>query len=415
MLFVKALLASCIALTASAVPGDGLPEPRAKVPKGFVTVEGEKFKLDGRDFYFAGSNAYYFPFSQYEADVENGLAAAKQAGLQVFRTWGFNDKNSSYIPGGLPQYGGEGAGPSEVVFQWFHPNGTSTIDLSGFEKVVRAAEKTGVKLLVALTNNWADYGGMDVYTVNLGGRFHDDFYTVTSIKDAFKRYVKELVTKYRDSPAIFGWELANEPRCGADRIRNLPRSTKCNSLVLGAWVKELSEYIKSIDPHHLVTWGGEGEFNLGASAPDRYAGGNGGNFDHEIALDSIDFGVFHSYPDWWGKTAEWTQQWIRDHAMAGRKATKPVIHEEYGWMTPEARLEYTKKVVNGTRLQVMGEWQRIMVEEKMAGSMYWQFGYSGYSFGRNHDDGFTVYLEDNEAQTLVFRHSRDMQTLNTYP
>lgn len=92
----------------------------------------------------------------------------------MFRTWGFNDKNSTYVPGGLPQYGGEGAGPSEVVFQRWHSNGTSTIDLSGFDKVVNAATKTGVKLLVALTNNWADYGGMDVYTVNLGGKYHDD-------------------------------------------------------------------------------------------------------------------------------------------------------------------------------------------------------------------------------------------------
>jgi len=78
------------------------------------------------------------------------------------------------VPGGLPQYGGEGAGPSEVVLQWFHPNGTSTINVAAFDKVVKAAEKVGTKLLVALTNNWADYGGMDVYTVNLGGKYHDD-------------------------------------------------------------------------------------------------------------------------------------------------------------------------------------------------------------------------------------------------
>ena len=44
------------------------------------------------------------------------LAAAKEAGLKVFRTWGFNDKNVTYVPGGLPQYGGEGAGDTEVVF-----------------------------------------------------------------------------------------------------------------------------------------------------------------------------------------------------------------------------------------------------------------------------------------------------------
>jgi hypothetical protein len=27
---------------------------------------------------------------------------------------------------------------------------------------------------VTLTNNWADYGGMDVYTIQLGGKYHDD-------------------------------------------------------------------------------------------------------------------------------------------------------------------------------------------------------------------------------------------------
>lgn len=32
------------------------------VPKGFVTTKGTKFYLDGKEFPFAGSNAYYFPF-----------------------------------------------------------------------------------------------------------------------------------------------------------------------------------------------------------------------------------------------------------------------------------------------------------------------------------------------------------------
>ena len=165
--------------------------PPSKAPKGFVTTSGTKFKLDGKDFYFAGSNAYvrilatsrkttgankppqYFPFNNNQADVEAGLTAAKKAGLDVFRTWGFNDKNATYNPTGLPQYGGEGAGGTEVVFQRW-ADGKSMIDVQAFDKVVNAATKAGVKLIVALTNNWADYGGMDVYTVNLGGKYHDD-------------------------------------------------------------------------------------------------------------------------------------------------------------------------------------------------------------------------------------------------
>jgi mannan endo-1,4-beta-mannosidase len=95
---------------------------------------------------------------QNQPDVEKGMTAAKDAGLKVFRTWGFNDKNRTFNSNGLPKYGGEGAGASEVVFQWWE-NGNSTIQVNGFDKVVDAANKVGIKLIVALTNNWADYVG----------------------------------------------------------------------------------------------------------------------------------------------------------------------------------------------------------------------------------------------------------------
>ncbi|TDZ18309.1 putative mannan endo-1,4-beta-mannosidase C [Colletotrichum orbiculare MAFF 240422] len=379
------------------------------VRKGYVTAKGTKFQLDGEDFNFAGSNAYYFPFDNNQDDVEAGLTAAKDAGLKVFRTWGFNDKNATYDPDGLPQYGGEGAGATDIIFQRWYENGTSVINIEAFDKVVNAATKVGIKLIVALTNNWADYGGMDVYTVNLGGKYHDDFYHVPKIKDAFKRYVKEMVTRYKDSPAIMAWELANEPRCGADGVRNLPRSGDCTPARLGAWIEEMSAYVKSLDGHHLVTWGGEGGFNV-ESDDWAYNGADGSDFDHELALPDVDFGVFHSYPDWWSKTVEWTEQWIRDHAASGREAGKPVVHEEYGWLTPDKRLEYLGVVDDTPREEVLGRWQAITLEEEMS-DMYWQYGYSNYSYGRNHNDGFTIYLDDAEAQTLVYEHAAKVNAL----
>ncbi|PLN85681.1 glycoside hydrolase superfamily [Aspergillus taichungensis] len=383
---------------------------RHHAAKGFVTTSGTKFQLDGKDFYFAGSNAYYFPFNNNQTDVELGLTAAKRAGLKVFRTWGFNDRNATDIDGGLPDYGGEGAGPTEIVFQRWS-NGTSTIDLKPFDKVVRAAEQTGIKLIVALVNNWADYGGMDVYTVNLGGQYHDDFYRVPKIKNAYKRYIKEFVTRYSHSPAIMAWELANEPRCDADGKRNLPRSPEgCTPELMTEWIDEMSTYIKQLDPRHLVTWGGEGGFNR-ESDDWAYNGENGGDFDEEIALPNIDFGTFHSYPDWWTKTVEWTDKWVRDHADVMDKQGKPVLHEEYGWLTPEARRENLGTVSNITRIQAVGGWQAISVEEKMP-DLFWQYGYSGYSYGKNHDDGFTIFLDSPEAKQLVYRHSKAMDQLN---
>lgn len=174
----------------------------------------------------------------------------------------------------------------------------------------------------------------------------------------------------------------------------------------------MSTFIKSLDPDHMVTWGGEGGFNQAWNLDSFYNGGDGGDFDHELSLPNVDFGVFHTYPDWWSKSLPWVASWIRDHAKSGRAAGKPVVHEEYGWMTPAARLAQLAQVRPESRLQAEGEWQAIMIEEKMAGDMYWQFGFSNYSYGRNHDDGFTIFLDDVEAQQLVYQHAANMSALN---
>ncbi|KAL0634487.1 hypothetical protein Q9L58_006576 [Maublancomyces gigas] len=413
MHFSTSTLLNLLVIAASGFVG---ATPTAKTPKGFVTTKGAKFQLDGKDFYFAGTNAYYLPFINNAADVELGLKAAKAAGLKVVRTWGFYDKNATFDPHGLPQYGGEGAGPSDVYFRKW-TNGKSEINygptgLQAFDKVVKVAEKLGIKLVVPLTNNWADYGGMDVSTINLGGKYHDDFYHVPKIVNSYKDYVKTFVARYKDSPAIMAWQLANEPRCGADGVRNLPRSTACNTKMMTSWVKDISSFIKSIDPYHLVTTGGEGEFNFPGNPDWAYSSGDGGDFYEELEVNTIDYGTFHLYPDWWSKTSEWGTQWIKDHATAQYKVGKPVVFEEYGWLTDAARLSNLGTVSNETRIAVVGKWQETSRNVKLAGDQFWQFGFSDWSTGRNHDDGFTIFLDDAEAKELVYDHAKLVNKLN---
>jgi mannan endo-1,4-beta-mannosidase len=56
-------------------------------------------------------------------------------------------------------------------------------------------------------------GGMDAYVRRWGGSLlHDEFYTNQQILDEFTTYTTTIVTRYMNSPAIFSWEIANDPR-----------------------------------------------------------------------------------------------------------------------------------------------------------------------------------------------------------
>ena len=67
---------------------------------------------------------------------------------------------------------------------------------------------------------------MDAYVREFGlNKQHDEFYTNFTIMDIFKNYTKEVITRFIDSPAIFAWELANDPRCSS----SLAASDSCNT------------------------------------------------------------------------------------------------------------------------------------------------------------------------------------------
>lgn len=160
----------------------------------------------------------------------------QKAGLKILRTWGFNDVNSKPSSG-------------TVYFQLHDPStGTTTINtgadgLQRLDYVVSAAEKRGIKLLIPLVNNWDDYGGMNAYVKAYGGS-KTEWYTNSKIQSVYQAYIKAVVSRYRDSPAIMAWELSNEARCQG-----------CSTDVIYNWTAKTSAYIKSLDPNHMVATG----------------------------------------------------------------------------------------------------------------------------------------------------------------
>ena len=305
----------------------------------FVRREGSHLKIKGDDFRFAGTNNYYSAYKS-ELMVNDVLGDAANQGFTVLRTWAFLDIGNQ---DGTNSIRGKADG---VVYYHFldganpgfndGPDGLQHLDYTVFK-----AGQLGIKLVLPLTNNWPDFGGMDQYVTWAGGQFHDQFYTDPKIRHWYKDWAAHVLNhknvytgiRLKDDPTIMTWELANEPRCdGGD----LPRSTTCTANTLTNWANEMSTYIKSIDSKHLVSMGDEG-FYCDPSAPDPFDHCNDGVDTVAItALPNIDVMSFHLYPDSWGKTVTWGQDWIERHFADALSENKPAMLGEFGLARQDA-------------------------------------------------------------------------------
>ncbi|GAB5588876.1 hypothetical protein Unana1_03776 [Umbelopsis nana] len=351
----------------------------------FVKTSGTKFTLNGQPFYFSGSNAYYLMTASNQ-QVQDVFSAANSVHVPVMRTWIFN------------------LGTNSVWFQQWDSttktmkiNDDVTTGLGRMDYVIQQAQAAGIKLILTLTNNWSDYGGMDYYTSNFGGAYHDQFYTMANVTDSYKTYISHVLNRnntltgvqYKNDPTIFGWELVNEPRCGGSG--GLPSSSSCNTNVIYNWVNTISSYIKSIDTNHLVALGDEGFFNHTGTYEYVYDGGAGVDFDANLKLPSIDFGTFHLYPEGWGYGTNdtWCSQWINDHVSSQNTIGKPVIMEEYGLSTDALRAAHYPI------------WHNVIETSGLAADAFWELGISSQA-GL---DVYTIYATDSDINITVVNHA----------
>ncbi|EJF65264.1 CEL4a mannanase [Dichomitus squalens LYAD-421 SS1] len=358
----------------SSAPTSTSPASTSSVPAppaatGFVGVSGQKFTLNGQTFPLVGANSYWVGLMGYStSDMNKAFSDIAATGATTVRTWGFNDVTTA----------------NGIYYQLWQ-NGKATVNtgstgLGNFDNVVAAAKANGLRLIVSLTNNWSDYGGMDVYVSQITGtQNHDYFYTNANVIAAYKSYIQTFVGRYKNEPTILAWELANEPRCTGSTGTS---TGTCNTATITQWASQISAFIKSIDSNHLVAIGDEGFFNEPSNPSYPYQGSEGIDFNANLNISTLDFGTAHLYPGSWGITSDptgWGSQWITDHATSGKAVNKPVILEEFG-VTDDQASTYTT-------------WYNTIITSGLTGDLIWQAG-SHLSAGNTPDDGYTIYPDD---------------------
>jgi mannan endo-1,4-beta-mannosidase len=214
-------------------------------------------------------------------------------------------------------------------------NGIGKIDY-----VVAAAARRHLKLLITLLDYWAYIGDMPQMNAWYGsidqtGFFFSDPRTIADYK-AWAHYLIQHVNsltglEYRQDPTILGWELMNE--------------SHARPALRQSWTEMMSAYIKSLDPHHLVS---SGEDYLARD---------------EFSIPSIDFVTWHGYPKYYDLTPEAFNTLIRQNCGLAARYHKPVLLEEFG---------YARNNRNPTQAQAYQTWLKTMAgDANCAGWLVW--------------------------------------------
>ena len=372
------------------------------------------FEVDGTPFCFAGSNNYY-PIFKPKPVVDDLFEAARALGLKVMRVWGMLDRGS--LDGSVPNADGDGQ-KENVYFQYWDAaakrpayndgeNGLQRLDY-----VLAAAAKNDVKVIVVLINNWRAFGGIDQYLMWFDRNKHHEFFTAPELKQAYRDWVRHVITRkntvngrnYRDDPSVFAWELANEPRCKGGNA--FDTSSGWDKSTLTGWADEMSTYIKSLDPNHLVSVGDEGFLDGGG---DHWAYKANDGVDHAAltGLPAIDFGTFHLYPEDWSTPPKFGEQWIVDHLKVARALGKPTILEEYGIKVTRAHGN-VGEVTQGwqARRANYQRWNDIMLERGGNAAFPWMLAGVDEDRKRYPDYDRFVFYEDDETGRLIGEYAK---------
>ena len=203
------------------------------------------------------------------------------------------------------------------------------------------------------------------------------FQTSAESQELYFNHLRNIVSRtnsltgkpYKEDPAIFSWQLGNEPRCFSD-------DPDVRAGFIG-WMTEAARIVKEIDPNHMVSTGNEGLF--------------GSEQDPELLrqvnqIPGIDYMTIHIWPYNWGwvqpeslmedieGAISKTHDYLQLHKELGQELGMPVVAEEFGFPRDGFKADMTAT----TRARdVYYTYVFSQVGTLLDGANFW--GWSGYA------------------------------------
>lgn len=287
----------------------------------FIRTSGTAFTVDGRPFYVAGVNNHYLTFGSQD-EVKRVLDDAVAMRANVVRTFlqpviGSLDGSTSTIWNWRNQADASDLGvKGTYLIYWDSREGKMAINdgANGMQKIdflIAEAGKRRLRLVIAFLDFWAYTGGAQQIRAWYGSQDKSTFFfNDPRTKQDYRTWVSHVLRRvnpltglaYRDDPTIMAWELMNEGNARPEALRL-------------AWTAEMSAYVKSLDPNHLVS---SGHANVTEKISD-------------LSIPTLDFGTWHGYPLYYKLTAAQFNQTITEFCQLAARAQKPVLLEEFGY------------------------------------------------------------------------------------
>ena len=309
----------------------------------FVKRLGQRFVRSGQTYRVTGANLWYAAW--LGADAEWGNRARLGRELDRLQALGINNLR-------IMASGEEGPLAHSIKPGFTRADGTPNTDLFvGLDHAMTEIARRGMTAVLVLSNFWEWSGGLQTLLWRATGRYMDmgnpeypwpafpdstaAFYASSTARRYYLEHVAALLertnsisgVRYMEDPAIFSWQLANEPRPGGSTAVTAQRSADYYD-----WIDTTAAFIRAIDPNHLVSLGHEGT-----------EGANGSEAIVLRAHRDIDYLTAHIWPlNWswakgddlagtWPNVAAKTAAYIAAHERLAGSLGKPLVIEEFGF------------------------------------------------------------------------------------